>query len=73
MLEVFEQKRYRFMTLDEALSDPVYKTADTFVARFSKYGPMWAYRWAEELGVRVNGALEPEPPVWILQYGKEQK
>jgi peptidoglycan/xylan/chitin deacetylase (PgdA/CDA1 family) len=73
LLDVFEHKQYRFVTLDAALSDPAYKTPDTFVPRFAKYGPMWAYRWAEELGVRVNGALESEPPAWILQYGKEQK
>lgn len=73
LLELFEQKHYRFVTLDAALSDPAYNMPDTFVPRFSKYGPMWAYRWAAELGVRVNGALESEPPAWILQYGKEPK
>jgi len=73
LLELFEQKHYRFVTLGAALSDPAYNTPDTFVPRFSKYGPMWAYRWAAELGVPVNGTLESEPPAWILQYGKEPK
>jgi peptidoglycan/xylan/chitin deacetylase (PgdA/CDA1 family) len=73
LLELFEQKQYRFVTLDAALSDPVYKTPDTFLSRFSKHGPMWGYRWAEELHVRVNGGLESEPPAWVFQYGKEQQ
>jgi hypothetical protein len=43
-------------------------TPDTFVPRFSKHGPMWAYRWAAELGVRVN-----QNPRLILQHGEESK
>jgi hypothetical protein len=31
---------------------------------------MWRYRWAGELDVKVNGRLEPDPPKWILEYGK---
>lgn len=71
LLQLFEQKQYHFVTLDMALSDPAYQTPDTFVPRFSKYGPMWGYRWAAELGIPVNGKLETEPPTWILKYGKE--
>ena len=73
VLELFEQKQYRFVPLDAALFDPAYSTPDTFMPRFSKYGPMWGYRWAAELRVQVNGALESEPPAWVLQFGKEQK
>ncbi|GAC1703321.1 MAG: hypothetical protein NVS9B4_11130 [Candidatus Acidiferrum sp.] len=69
LLDLFVQKQCRFVTLDAALSDPAYNTPETFVAKFSKYGPMWGYRWAAELGVQVNGALESEPPDWIRQYG----
>jgi len=70
VLELFQQKQYRFVSLDEALSDPGFKTPDTF---FTQYGWMWGYRWAKELGVKVNGSLESEPPAWVLQYGQEQK
>jgi peptidoglycan/xylan/chitin deacetylase (PgdA/CDA1 family) len=73
LLELFIEKRYRFVTLDVALSDPAYSTPDSFVPRFSKFGPMWGYRWAAELGVGVNGALESEPPAWVLTYGKARK
>jgi len=73
LLELFDQQHYRFVTLDVALSDPAYKTADVFLPRFSKFGPMWGYRWAAELQVPVNGNLESEPPAWILTYGKQQQ
>jgi peptidoglycan/xylan/chitin deacetylase (PgdA/CDA1 family) len=70
LLDLFEQKQYRFVPLDAALSDPAYNTPDTVV---TKYGPMWGYRWAKALGVQVNGSLESEPPVWVLDYGKAPK
>jgi peptidoglycan/xylan/chitin deacetylase (PgdA/CDA1 family) len=67
ILKLFENKQYRFVTLDEAQSDPAYSTPDTFITTF---GPMWGYRWAAERHVKVNGTLEPDPPAWILEYGK---
>jgi hypothetical protein len=73
LLDLFEQKNYRFVTLDAALSDPAYKAPDTFLPRFAKTGPMWAYRWSAQLAIPVNGSLEPEPPQWIATYGKNQK
>lgn len=67
VLQLFIDKGYRFVSLAEAESDPVYSAPDTYV---TKYGPMWGYRWAEERGVKVNGSLEKEPPEWITNYGK---
>jgi hypothetical protein len=32
---------------------------------------MWAYRWARERDVTIDGSLEPEPPKWIGEYGKD--
>jgi peptidoglycan/xylan/chitin deacetylase (PgdA/CDA1 family) len=68
LLRLFEKRGYRFVTLGEAQSDPAYRGPDTFVTSF---GPMWGYRWAEERGVKIDGRLEPEPPAWVLQYGKK--
>jgi peptidoglycan/xylan/chitin deacetylase (PgdA/CDA1 family) len=68
LLALFEKKQYKFVSLDRAQSDPAYQSADTYI---TKYGPMWEYRWAAQRGVKVNGGLEPEPPEWILQYGKQ--
>jgi len=70
VLALFAQKQYRFVSLDSALADPAYSIPDQFVTR---EGLMWAYRWAKELGVHVNGSEEPEPPDWILRYGKEAR
>jgi peptidoglycan/xylan/chitin deacetylase (PgdA/CDA1 family) len=67
LLSMFEEKQFRFVTLDTALSDPAYHAPDTYV---TKFGPMWGYRWAAQRGVKVNGSLEPDPPQWILDYGK---
>lgn len=70
VLALFEKKQYKFVSLGTALSDPAFRTPDTYI---TKYGPMWGYRWAAERGVKVNGKLETDPPEWILQYGKTQQ
>jgi len=70
VLALFEQQRYRFVFLAEALSDPAYALPETFV---TKYGPMWGYRWAQEKHVKVDGRNEPEPPAWIGQYVKDHQ
>lgn len=67
ILNIFEAKQYKFVTLATAQSDPAYATPDTYA---TKFGPMWAYRWSRELGIKVNGQAETDPPSWITQYGK---
>jgi len=68
LLALFEQRGYRFVPLATAEADPVYQARETFV---TKFGPMWAYRWAQERKVHVDGSLEPDPPAWIVNYGKQ--
>jgi len=68
ILQLFEARRYRFVTLAEAQADPAFQTPDTFV---TKFGPMWGYRWARALGIRVDGTKESEPPEWIARYGRD--
>lgn len=68
VITLFAQRGYRFVTLTEALQDPAYATPETYI---TKFGPMWGYRWANALNVRVNGRDEPDPPAWINQYVKE--
>jgi peptidoglycan/xylan/chitin deacetylase (PgdA/CDA1 family) len=67
VLRLFEEKQYRFVSLDTAQADAAYRTPETFI---TKFGPMWGYRWASERNVKVNGKLEQDPPEWILRYGK---
>jgi peptidoglycan/xylan/chitin deacetylase (PgdA/CDA1 family) len=70
LLALFEKKQYKYVSLEAAQSDPAYQIPETYI---TKYGPMWGYRWAAERGVKVDGRLEPDPPEWILQYGKRQR
>jgi len=67
VLRQFEEKRYQFVTLDVAQSNAAYRIPDTFI---TKFGLMWGYRWAGERDVKVDIHLEPDPPEWILKYGK---
>jgi len=68
LLALFEKRGYRFVSLTQAEADPVYQAPETFI---TKYGPMWGYRWARERNVKVDGSLEPEPPKWVTEYGKQ--
>jgi peptidoglycan/xylan/chitin deacetylase (PgdA/CDA1 family) len=67
LLELLEEKHYKFVSLATAQGDAAYQTPDTYI---TKYGPMWGYRWAKERQVKVNGSLEPNPPQWIVDYGE---
>jgi len=67
ILEAFEARNYRFVTLEQAQSDPAYARPPAVATRF---GPMWGYRWARERGVKVDGSLEKEPPQWVSAYAK---
>jgi hypothetical protein len=68
LLAIFEAKQYRFVSLAQAESDAAYRTPETMI---TKYGPMWGYRWARELNVKVDGSLEPEPPKWVTEYAQK--
>jgi peptidoglycan/xylan/chitin deacetylase (PgdA/CDA1 family) len=65
ILKIFEDEKYRFVTLEKAQSDPAYRTPDTDL---TEAGPMWGYRWARELKIKVDGSKEPEVPAWIAAY-----
>jgi peptidoglycan-N-acetylglucosamine deacetylase len=62
LLSLVEQRNFKWVSLDQAEQDPVYREPDTFV---TSYGPMWGYRWARLHDIKVDGTLEPEPPEWI--------
>jgi peptidoglycan/xylan/chitin deacetylase (PgdA/CDA1 family) len=64
VLGVFEKAEYRFVTLRQAQSDPAYKTP----AALTSDGPMWGYRWARTLNIKVDGSREPEVPAWVAEY-----
>jgi peptidoglycan/xylan/chitin deacetylase (PgdA/CDA1 family) len=68
LLKRYESRGYRFITLEEAMTDPAYKTPDTLVSNF---GPTWLWRWNKSLGVNVSFASDPEPPVWVTEMFKK--
>lgn len=63
MLRRYEARGYRFITLDEAMSDPAYKTKDTLV---SDRGPTWLWRWSKSLGLNISFKDDPDPPQWVM-------
>ncbi len=66
VVALFKNRGYTFISLNDALKSPAYSIPESITS----YGPMWGYRWAKELGIKVNGKDEPDPPAWIEQYRK---
>ena len=65
---------YRFVTLDEAMTDPAYQTKDIYVG---KYGPTWLWRWMASKGMntkgmKVSGKDDPEPPEWVMDLYRQK-
>ena len=56
---------YRFVSLEEALSDPIYAHADNYVRA---NGISWLHRWKTTDGEPIR--WEPEPPAWIVAANK---
>jgi peptidoglycan/xylan/chitin deacetylase (PgdA/CDA1 family) len=63
MLARLSERGYRFVTLEDALSDSAYLTEDVYVG---PYGISWLHRWRH--GLRLPNRLidEPDPPEWIM-------
>lgn len=71
VLSKLEARGYKFITLDEALKDPAYQTADNYTG---PYGYPWSHRWAITLGKDPDFKNAPDPPKWVLdQYEKATK
>ncbi|OGN50007.1 MAG: polysaccharide deacetylase, partial [Caulobacterales bacterium RIFOXYA1_FULL_67_7] len=56
---------YRFVTLEQALSDPIYAHEDRYVRA---NGISWLHRWTSTEGRPIR--WEPEPPAWIVAANK---
>ena len=65
---MLERRGYAFVTLEEALADPAYRTADTFTG---PGGPSWIHRWAITAG-RAAPFFDGEPavPEWVAAAAK---
>lgn len=63
VLSLMEQRGYRFISIDEAVRDPAYNTAEAFVG---KAALSWLDLWQPALGRPIRPA-EPRPPAWVRQ------
>lgn len=64
VLGKMEARGYKFVTLEEALKDPAYQTADKYAG---PYGYPWQHRWAMALGKDQDLKGAPDPPKWVQQ------
>ncbi|HEV2115184.1 MAG TPA: polysaccharide deacetylase family protein [Terriglobales bacterium] len=62
LLDVLRKRGYRFITLQEALSDPAYGMPDTYVG---EEGTGWLDHWAITQGKPPQGA--PVFPQWVME------
>jgi peptidoglycan-N-acetylglucosamine deacetylase len=60
LLGKLEKRGYKFVSLDAALGDPAYATADLYVGT----GILWMDRWKLALGMKLDLSKGPEPPGW---------
>jgi peptidoglycan/xylan/chitin deacetylase (PgdA/CDA1 family) len=66
VLTLFEKHGYRFVTLDQALQDPAYATADDYVG---PEGLTWLERWQLALGKPIRPD-EPKAAQWAREAYK---
>jgi peptidoglycan-N-acetylglucosamine deacetylase len=66
LLDVLRKRGYRFITLEDALSDAAYSLPDTYVG---EEGTGWIDHWAITQGKIPTGS--PEMPQWVLDRTKE--
>jgi peptidoglycan-N-acetylglucosamine deacetylase len=66
LLDVLRKRGYRFITLEDALSDSAYSLPDTYVG---EEGSGWIEHWAITQGKIPQGG--PEIPQWVIDKTKE--
>jgi peptidoglycan/xylan/chitin deacetylase (PgdA/CDA1 family) len=60
LLAMFRRRGYTFVSLDQALADPVYKLPEDYVGTG---GFSWIHRWSMTKGMPGKG--EPDAPKWV--------
>jgi len=65
LFDVFRKRGYRFITLEEALSDSAYGLPDTYLG---EEGTGWLDHWAITMGKIPQG--EPQFPQWVIDLAK---
>ena len=69
LLRRLAARGYRFVTFDEAMSEPTYQMKDTYVTRA---GPSWLWRWMNSKGLKASFKDDPEPPQWVLELCRQK-
>jgi peptidoglycan/xylan/chitin deacetylase (PgdA/CDA1 family) len=69
LVERLRSRGYRFVSLDEALQDPAYKSKDEY---FGQAGITWLHRWALTAGRKGIFAGEPAVPEWITKAAGQE-
>jgi peptidoglycan/xylan/chitin deacetylase (PgdA/CDA1 family) len=70
LLTRIEQRGYRFVSLDEALADPAYRTPDLYVG---PEGISWLNRWKISFGQEPDFKHNPDPPKWVMQMSQDYR
>lgn len=65
LFDLFRKRGYRFITLEEAVSDSAYGQPDMYVG---EEGTSWLDHWAITMGKRLEG--EPQFPQWVMDLAK---
>jgi peptidoglycan/xylan/chitin deacetylase (PgdA/CDA1 family) len=60
-LRTLESYGYQFISIDQAMSDPAYRSAEHASGRF---GPSWLARWARASGTKLTVYGQPDPSGW---------
>jgi peptidoglycan-N-acetylglucosamine deacetylase len=67
-LTKLEQRGYRFITVDEALTDPAYTTPDKYIGA---EGISWLTRWKLAFGQPADYQRDPDPPKWVIEASNQ--
>lgn len=68
LLQIFEKRGYKFITLENALRDVAYRISDTYEG---PKGLSWIHRWGLANGMPI--LPEPAEPDWIDTLGKPSR
>ena len=68
LLAMFRRRGYRFVTLETALADLAYRSADEYAGR---NGFSWFHRWSKTKGLAPKG--EPDPPDWVMKAFEDRR
>ena len=62
VIKELQQKKYSFISLDEAMLDEVYRSENTY---YKKWGISWIYRWMDDPN-NVKQVMQKEPDIMSI-------